>query len=282
MNENEEFEFRARSEKEAQSQQPNWKGIVGNAIKSSIQKPLAYAKDLGTNPESMANAMPGLLGTAGLGVMPWGGGTAGTAIGQGIRAGALTALGKKDQIPPMLDINDKFPFVHGQIPELGLAALGDVAAIPLKRNMLGRKIGVVEKNADVLARGAEKAITPGSVGQTLRDLEAQIDAGTINSAQGAKDAKEIVDQIYMNPKIYEKSPGINVQSARVSQKVQKLLNEMIPGRAEPAKEMAKVMQVPNMIQRGWRATPWAVKKGAQGAAGVLGVEELYRWLKGGR
>lgn len=254
----------------AQTKQPqtNYTQMIGDAIKHTITRPAAFAKDLGTNPVTMANAMPTLLGGLG-GVSPFpGGATLGTGLGQGIRDLALKTLDKP--VPGLMQ--------HGL--ELGGSALGDVVAIPgIKSKIFGGLIGDAEKGAGVVARGAEKAITPGSVGQTLRDLEAQIDAGTLSTAQGAKDAKEIVDQIYMNPKIYEKSPGINVQAARVSKKVQFLLNRMIPGRAGPAQALGKAMTIPNKIEKGWEAIPWAVKKGLQGAVGAgIGWEGMKKLL----
>lgn len=251
----------------------NYKQVVGSAIKNMFQRPAMAAKDLGTNPQTMANAMPSLLGVAG-GASPIpGGATMGTAAGQGIRDLALKGLGKP--VPGMIQ--------HGL--ELGSSVLGDVAALPFaKGKIFGGQIGQAEKAAGAIARGAEKAITPGSVGQTLRDLEAQIDAGTITTAQGAKDAKEIIDQIYMNPKIYEKSPGINVQSARVSQKVQKLINEMVPGRAGPAQAFRKSQTIPNLIGRGVKIIPPRVRAGIGYGTGfgapVVAIEEIVRRLLG--
>jgi hypothetical protein len=249
----------------------DWKGVIGKSVKDIFQKPAAFAKDLGTNPQSMANAIPPLMSMAG-GASPIpGGATMGMGAGQGIRDLALKTMNKP--VPGMMQ--------HGM--ELGGAALGDITAIPaMKRSHFGSQIGKAEKGAGVITRAPTKAVTPGSVGQTLNDLEAQIDAGTINTPQAAKDAKAVVSQIYKNPKIYEQTGEISVQSARVSKKVQDLLNKMILGREAPAKAMGQAMTIPNKIKGVWKDTPWAIKRGAQGAAGVLGVEELVRMLRGGR
>lgn len=256
---------------ETQDQSSNYKQVIGNSIKDMFQKPAAFAKDLGTNPESMANAMPALGGAAGTMLAPWGGTTAGTAAGQGVRDIALTAL--KKPVPGLLQ--------HGV--ELGSAALGDVIPVPMiKKSYYGGQIGNAEKAAGVVTRAPMKAVTPGSVGETLNNLEAQIDAGTINNPQTAKDAKAVISQIYKNPKIYEQTPEISVQAARVSKKTQALLNKMIPGRSEPAQAMGQAMTIPNAIKNVWTKTPWAVKRAAQGTAGVLGVEEIYKLLRGGR
>lgn len=241
----------------------DWKKVVGQSLKDIVQKPLAFAKDLGTNPESMANAMPALVGTAGA-ISPFpGGATTGTGIGQGIRDAALGTL--KKPIPGLLQ--------HGM--ELGGAAIGDVFPVPaIKSRIFGKMIGKAENAQGILTRGATKAVTPGTVGETLNTLEAQLDAGLLNTPQGIKDAKEVVDQVYMNPKIYERSPGINVQAARVSKKVQDLMNgpeigpSLIPGRRIPAKAFVQANKIPNAIESAWDALPWAVKKGIQGAIGA--------------
>lgn len=243
----------------------DWKGIVGGAVKSSFKKPMAFAKDLGTNPVTMANAMPTALGTLG-GVSPIpGGATMGTAAGQGLRDLSLKAM--KKPIPGLMQ--------HGL--ELGGAALGDIAAIPaLKKSYYGGQIGEAERAAGVVTRAPTKAVTPGSVGETLNTLEAQLDSGTIKTAQEAKDAKAVISQIYKNPKIYEQTGEISVQAQRVSKKVQYLINQTIPGRVAPAQALGKAMAIPNAMKRGYQAVPWQVKLGVLGG----GTEAVIRKLLG--
>lgn len=246
----------------------DWKKVIGTAAKESFTRPAAYAKDLGTNPVSMANAMPGLIGIAGgLSPIP-GGATMGTAVGQGMRDLALKTL--KKPVPGLMQ--------HGI--ELGGAALGDIAAIPaMKRAHYGGQIGKAEEAAGVVTRAPTKAVTPGSVGQTLNDLEAQLDAGTINSPQAAKDAKAVISQIYKNKKIYEQTGEISVQAQRVSKKVQDVLNQMIPGRAGPAQAMGKAMTIPRAIGKGYGSLPWSVRRGAEGAMGAgIGWEIIKKLL----
>lgn len=265
------LQLKAKMGSQPQEQEPDWKGVVGSAVKNAFVKPSSFVRDLGTNPETMANAMPPLMSAAGgLSPIP-GGATMGMGAGQGIRDLALKTMNKP--VPGLMQ--------HGM--ELGGSALGDIAAIPaMKAAHFGGQIGKAERGTGVITRAPTKAVTPGSVGQTLNDLEAQVDAGTINTPQAAKDAKAVVSQIYKNPKIYEQTGEISVQSQRVSKKVQDLLNQMIPGRQGPAQAMGKAMTIPNKIKGLWKDTPWAIKRGAQGAAGVLGVEELYRLLRGGK
>lgn len=244
-------------------QKTDYKQIIGSAVKNMFLRPMSAAKDLGTNPETMAGAMPGLLGTAGaISPIP-GGATMGTGIGQGVRDLSLKAM--KKPVPGLMQ--------HGL--ELGGAALGDIAAIPyVKGKVFGSQIGEAEKSAGLLTRAPTKSVTPGSVGETLNNLEAQIDAGAINTAQGARDAKSVVNQVYKNPKIYESTSDIKVQSARVSKKVQELLNKMVPGRLGPSQALGKSQTIPNMIRRGYTATPWAIKRGAEGALGFEIVKKL--------
>jgi len=192
----------------------------------------------------------------------------GTAAGQGIRDLSNKALGQP--IPGLLQ--------HGA--ELGGAAIGDATAIPFaKAKRFGNAIGDAEKAAGVVTRAPLKAVTPGSVGKTLNELETAIDAGKINTPQAAKDAKAIVSQVYKNPKIYEQTGEISVQAQRVSKKVQDLINQMIPGRAEPAGQMASAMKIPNAIKKTYMSLPWAVRHGAEATAGgALGWQGIKKLL----
>jgi len=242
---------------------------VKNSVIDMFKKPAMVAKDVGTNPQTMANLMPSLLGTAG-GVSPVpGGATLGTAAGQGIRDLALKGLGKP--APGMMQ--------HGL--ELGGAAAGDVMAIPyMKGKVYGGQIGNAEKAAGVITRAPTKAVTPGSVGETLNNLEAQLDAGTIKTAQEAKDAKAVINQIYKNPRIYEQTSDIKVQAARVAKKTQDLLNKSIPGRLDPSQALAKSQVIPNLIKKNYMAMPWAVRHGAEGAASAGLVWEVIKKILG--
>src|SRR5690349_9894674 len=77
----------------------DYKQVIGSALKSSIQKPLSFAKNLGTNPVAMAQAIPPLAGAAGAMSPIPGGATLGTVGGRQISNEALRLLGKKDLIP---------------------------------------------------------------------------------------------------------------------------------------------------------------------------------------
>lgn len=263
-----------------QEPETDWPKVVGQSVKDMFQKPAAFAKNLGTNPETMANAMPTLGGLGGAVMMPWGGSTVGTGAGQAVRDVALKTLGKP--VPGLLQ--------HGA--ELGTAVLGDVAPVPfMKKSYFGGQIGKAEQAQGIVARGATKAVTPGTVGETLNNLESQLDAGLLNNPQSIKDAKEIIDQVYANPRIYEKSPGINVQAARLASKVQRAMNgpkvgpALIPGRGEPSQAMAQAMTIPRNINKAYQAIPSSVRKGigygtGVGAAGGASFELIKRLLGG--
>lgn len=241
----------------------DWRQLITSSAKESFTRPARAMKDLFTNPQTMANAMPALLGTVG-GVSPVpGGATIGTATGQGVRDLALTGL--KKPIPGLMQ--------HGL--ELAGAALGDIAAVPaLKKGYYGGQIGQAEKAAGLMTRAPTKAVTPGSVGETLNNLEAQIDAGTINTPQAARDAKSVVNQIYKNPKIYESTSDIKVQAARVAKKTQNLLNQMVPGRLAPSQAMGRAMTIPNALKKGYMSMPWALRHGAEAALGWETIRKL--------
>jgi hypothetical protein len=246
-------------------QQPSFGSQVMDAAKASFQVPAQAAEDLATNPVTMAKALPPLMGVAGAVSPIPGGATLGTVGGRQISNEALRLLGHPEDIPSTAK----------QVGEGVLAGIGDAGVIPaVKGNIYGGQIEDAEKAAGIITRGATKAVTPGNVGQTLNDLEAQIDAGTITDPQTARDAKEVVDQIYNNPHIYEKSPGIQVQSARVSGKVQGLLNQLTPARAAPAAAFGTSQTIPDAIGSAWQAVPQSIKKGAGYGTGIVGAGDL--------
>lgn len=126
----------------------------------------------------------------------------------------------------------------------------------------GKRIGEAERAAGIITKAADKYPTSGTVGEVLNTLESQLKNGTLTDGQGLKEAKDVIDFIWSNPKIVGKTKGITVQAARVSNMIQNALNAAIPGRAAPAADFATLMRVVNPVKT-------TVKWGGA-ATGVLG------------
>lgn len=248
-------------------------------IKDMFQKPSSFTKDLGTNPESMANAMPTVLGLGGGVALPWGGSTAGTAVGQGIRDMALTAM--KKPIPGLLQ--------HGA--ELGTAALGDIIAMPsLKKSHYGGEIGRLETRAGVPPAQDIPSI-PMATGQKSAGDFINDAITSVKSSEGQGQAgywKQIKDQV---DRIYDMGADQKLTSLDrgrlrwLNQKVQEGLNRSVPGREVPAKALARSQTIPNFIEKSYRAIPKPMKAGAAYGTGAtaagVSVYEIIKHLLGG-
>lgn len=288
VDQDKEFEFRLRLEQEQSSnpqpsnienfqeeQKPpeSFSDIIKKAAKRSLLDPVVKTKDLATNPVTMAKALPYVASTTGAVALPWGGSTAGYAVGRGISDIALKVMGKEDQIPSALQ----------QSAELGGSILSDVIPIPLaKKSIFGKQIGNAEKSAGVVTRAPDKLPTSVTVGETLNNLEAQLNSGAISDPQTARDAYAVANYITGNPNLLGKSKEITVQATRVRQLAQQTLNKLIPSRLEPAMEMAKSQTIPRAIGKLpgvglWG--PWAAR-GAGVAAGGTAAAELVKRLFG--
>lgn len=267
----------ARRELARRGVQPetDYKQVIGSAVKDAFMKPATFAKDLGTNPETMANQMPSILGFVG-GVSPIpGGATAGTAIGQGIRAGALTALGKKDQIPAALEVNSNFPYIHGQIPELALSVIGDVGAIPaIKSRIAGKAIGEAEDLAGV---GNLTKLPPPSQARTAvvmyQKVKDQLPNMTPMQARAIKPAFDwVASRGVLGNSEYA------VDFFKVKKNIDALVNK-IPGRAEPAADFGRAMKIPRTIGKVAKSIPKPVQKGIEyGIGGGVGWSAIKKLL----
>lgn len=216
------------------SPKTDWKQTIGSAVKSSFQKPAAFAKDLGTNPQTMANAMPTLLGTAG-GMSPIpGGATGGTLLGQGLRAGADKLMGKP--VPGLMQ--------HGL--ELGGAALGDVMAIPaMKAKYYGGQIGEAESKfpgmADVIKEAPPSGPRPAV--KFAQQLKGQ-DLSPLEAKRFQPAMKTVYDKGIPFQKPYKMYAPDFMEANRA---ITKGLNK-IPGRQVASDAMAKAMTIPNAIR----------------------------------
>lgn len=267
-----------KSKMGSQEKPTDWKNVIGSAVKGSFQRPARYLKDLGTNPESMAGAMPAVLGTAfGLSPVP-GGATMGTAAGQGLRDIALKTMNKP--VPGMMQ--------HGL--ELGGAALGDVMAIPaMKRAHYGGEIGRLEGKAGVpppqdipsipMATGQKSA------GDFINDAVTSVkSSGGTGQPMYWKQIKDQVKRIYdlgADQKLTDLDKG---RLKWLNQQVQEGLNRAVPGRSVPANALAKSQTIPNFIGRNVNKLPPRMRAGAQWGTGVLApgiaIEEIIRRLVG--
>lgn len=245
----------------------DWKGVVGSAVKDSFQKPARYLKDLGTNPESMAHAMPGLMGAAGgLSPVP-GGATIGTGAGQVVQDIALSAL--KKPIPSGLQ--------HGL--ELGGAAIGDISAIPaIKSAHYGAQIGQAEKAAGL--GNIVKEAPPSGMRTAVKYVQS-LKGKPFMSVQEARSIKPALQTIW--DKGWLRGTEYEADLFKVQTKINKLLNQ-IPGRAEPVAAMGKAMTIPRMISKGYKAIPSQFKRGASygtgAAAAGMSVYEIMKKIMG--
>lgn len=265
----------------------NYKGVsdgqgLGKAVKSSVidmfRKPAMAAKDLGTNPVSMANSMPAVLGTAGgISAFP-GGATIGTAAGQGIRDLSLKALNKP--IPGMMQ--------HGL--ELGGAALGDLTAFPaISKSYYGGEIGRLEKMAGVPPAQDIRSIPMATGQKSAGDfINEAVDSVKASGGRGQptywKQIKDQVDRIYemgTDQKLTTLDKG---RLKWLSGKVQEGLNASVPGRAVPSANLARSQTIPNFIGRTAKNIPSKYKiAGVGGGAigGSLAIGEIIKKLLGG-
>lgn len=222
------------SVQEAQKPPIDWRQVIGSSAKGAFTRPAAFAKDLGTNPVTMANAMPAALGTLGGASPVPGGGTMGTAAGQGIRDLALVAL--KKPVPSGMQ----------HAGELGLSVLGDAVAIPkMKSAYFGSKIGEAEKAFPGMADVVKEA--PPSQARTAVKLAQQLKGQDLSPLE-AKRFQPAMSSVYEKGIPFQKAfKQYSSDFQGASSAVSKGLNK-IPGRAEPAAAMAKAMTVPNALR----------------------------------
>lgn len=202
-------------------------------------QPGTVVQNAQTNPVTQAKMLPPLAGAVG-GV--FGGPFSATRAQLPARAlsdAALAAYGRPEEIPSM----------GAHAAEAVGTVAADLMAIPYAHKAIaGKAIGAAEQAAGVVTRAPDKLPTAGNVGEFLNTLESQIDNGTINTAQAARDAYAGTKYINSNPNLVGRSNEISVQAARVGSKAQALLNNLVKGRGESAAQMANAMKVPNVIK----------------------------------
>jgi hypothetical protein len=258
------------------------KQSFGQTAKRSVidmfRRPAMAAKDLGTNPVTMANSIPPLASTAGgLSPIP-GGATMGMAGGQAVRDLALKALKKP------------IPGGWQHAGELGGAALSDIIAIPsMKKSYYGGKVGEAEAAAHVPPPQDIPSIPMATGQKSAGDfINEAVDSVKSSGGSGSptywKQIKDQVDRIY-DMGVDQKLTTLDKGRLRwLNQQVQAGLNAAVPGREIPAAALARSQTIPNAMNRVWRQIPakYKVAGVAGGAVGIpLSAAEILKKLLGG-
>jgi len=244
-------------------QPPDWKGVIGNALKEAsfgkgtMSRGLMAPPPIG-NPEMQAQALPYLASTAMAGQLPFGGGTIAMGGGQALRDLSLKAQGKS------------IPSVGQHASELGGVALGDIMSGLGQKAFYGMKIGEAEK---VGGLGNVEKMAPASNPRTGIKLVQQINQMESMTPEQAKSIQPAFRTIWKSGWVWsdpykEYLPDV----VKASQKVQAALNQ-IPGRGEASKELARVMTMHNKLGALpawiWRNAPKLAARGARW--GIIGV-----------
>lgn len=269
VTENEEFEFRARAEREAKGGGKPPLGFVAKQMWGIMPQ----------NPKNLLKNLPLVTGALGGASPILGGAMMGTGLGQLARGGINKLTGQPQQ-------------GLGQIGgELGGAALSDVFAIPaLKKSIYGRLVGAIEK-----ARGVPSSqdipsipMTAGqkSIGEFVNEA---VDSVKSSGGKGAPSywlqIKDQVDRIYRMGKDEALTTLDKGRLRWLSDQVQKGLNAAVPGREVPAQALARSQAIPRFIGKAWSAIPGQAKRGAAygAGAGIAGMTavEIIKKLMGG-
>lgn len=264
--------------------QPDWKGVVGNAVGSAFMKPGTVPNKLMIpsleNAPAQARALPPLASLTG-GLL--GGPMGATKFGEGGRAisdAALASYGKKDQIPSGT----------AHLEELGGNLFGDVIAFPqAKKSYYGRQIGKAEKLAGVPPPEDIRSLPrPGATQAVSTTIDDAVDSVKGSEMRGSptfwKQIKDQVDWIYERGKNEALSKGDKSKLAWLNSQVQKGLNSSVSDREVPAMALAESQVVPNAIGRTFRMLPPKVRSGLGYGTGfgapVVAIEEIVRRLIG--
>ena len=258
-------------------QQPDWRGVVGSAVKEATFQPNTISRGMaGSDPVMQAKALPPLAGFAG-GFSPIpGGATMGTVGGRQLSNMALRAYGRPEEIPSGMS----------QLGEAALSGLSDVIAIPMaKKAYYGRQIGNIEKAAGVPPPQDIPSI-PMATGQktTGEFINDAVRSVKSSGGRGAPEywlsIKDQVDRLYKMGKDEVLTDLDRLRLRWLSSTVQEGLNAAVQGREIPAKALARSQKIPNAIGRGYRSLPREFKKGAAYGTGATAAGmSLYSLLK---
>lgn len=251
------------------SDQPDWGGIVKDALNEAQMGNGSKIRNLMIDPITQAKVLPYMANAAGM-VGLGAGATANTAGAHLLSDAALKSYGREDQIPPLKD----------QAIDIGTAALGDT----INSSLAGRAIGKAEKAANVITRAPLKLPTPSNVGTVLDELETTLKQSLVTGKplgpQSARDAYAVAKYVAGNPNIVGKSDEIAVQAARVRSMASAALNQAVPGRAAPAAAMATAKTVPNIVGKIGTAVNQTLPWWAKGAMAITGGDALLNAFRG--
>lgn len=247
----------------ADSPQDDINSIFGNPknaamarnVRMAMGDPRAEAA-VTSDPVLNAKAMPAALGAAGAYVLPFGGGTAGTAIGQGMRDAMLKTMGKSEEIPG----------VGRHAIELGTAGAGDIISGVAQKAMAVKDIADAEKAAGL------SQVNPGDPASSFRTAVKylkNLNANPNLTPEQAKVAQPVLKSIwgsgwFQKPANSSYLPLLTEASGNVSQSL-----NSIPGRGEAAADMSRVMTMPNIYSKvasTIKKIPWWAKAEALGKA----------------
>lgn len=230
---------------------PDWGGVIKSALNEASMGNGSKMRDLMSDPITQAKVLPYLTSA---GALPFGGPTAGYAMGRGLSDAALASYGRSDQIPA----------AGQQAIELGTSLAGE--AIPaLGRYQAGKDIGAAESAVPGLS-SVEKEAPPSNVRTAVKFMQNLKNKPSL-TIEEAKAAQPAVKSVWGSPWVRDPRYSSYLPDlADASQKVSDALNQ-IPGRAAAADTMAQLSTIPNYVGKAVKAVPKAVKFGMGMGAG---------------
>jgi len=243
-------------------QTPDWGGIVKQALNEAQAGNGSKIRDLMTDPITQAKALPYLTG---FGALPFGGPTAGYAVGRGLSDAALASYGRTDQIPPL----------GQQAVELGTSLAGE--AIPaIGRSMAGKAIGEAESAVPGLSE-VEKRGPPSSMTTAVKFMQNLKNKPDL-TIEEAKAAQPAIKSIWQSPWVNQpRYSSYLPDMAEATQRVSRTLNQ-IPGRQEAAGQLAQLSTIPNYVGKALKAVPRGIKFGLGIGAGEGITDALAKAL----
>lgn len=253
--------------------------VAKDALSNALFEPGSTTEKIMSDPITQAQVLPSIAGAAGaVSGIPMGA-SLGTGGGNLLADAALKSYGRFDLIPS----------TKSQVIGTGVAALGDLTAIPaMNRKVLGSQIGSVETAAGVPAPQDIPSLPKPKAGDPVSGgIDSAIDSVNAATTGGGgtptfwKQIKDQIDSFYNLGKDQKMTQLDSSKLQWLNGQVQKGLNTAVPGRAVPAANLAMSQTVPNMISSAGKAIPWWIKAPVAGALTWGGGDALVNAFKGG-